>query len=66
MSNKENTHLTSTKIPEKLFEDFKVMTVRTKFTLQKLTERSIYLYLTNDDFRKMIHNQLDTTYTGSI
>jgi hypothetical protein len=58
--------LTSLKLPEKLFEDFKVMTVRTKFSLQKLTERAVFLYLTNDEFRKQIHNQLDTTYTGSI
>jgi carbamoyltransferase len=35
-------------------------------SVQKLTERSMYLYLTNDEFRKQIHNQLDTQFTGSI
>jgi hypothetical protein len=26
----------------------------------------MFLYLTNEDFRKTIHNQLDTEFTGSI
>jgi hypothetical protein len=52
--------LTSVKVPEDLFEQFKIACVKYKFSVQKLTERSMYLYLTNDDFRKTIHNQLDT------
>jgi hypothetical protein len=52
--------LTSVKVPEDLFEQFKIACVRYKFSVQKLTERSMYLYLTNEDFRKNIHNQLDT------
>ena len=52
--------LTSVKVPEDLFEQFKIACVRYKFSVQKLTERSMYLYLTNEDFRKTIHNQLDT------
>ena len=58
--------LTSVKVPEDLFEQFKIACVRYKFSVQKLTERSMYLYLTNEDFRKSIHNQLDTQFTGSI
>ena len=58
--------LTSVKVPEDLFEQFKIACVKYKFSVQKLTERSMYLYLTNDDFRKQIHNQLDTQFTGSI
>ena len=58
--------LTSVKVPEGLFEQFKIACVRYKFSVQKLTERSMYLYLTNEDFRKSIHNQLDTQFTGSI
>jgi hypothetical protein len=58
--------LTSVKVPEGLFEQFKIACVRYKFSVQKLTERSMYLYLTNEDFRKNIHNQLDTQFTGSI
>jgi len=58
--------LTSVKVPEDLFEQFKIACVKYKFSVQKLTERSMYLYLTNEDFRKKIHNQLDTQFTGSI
>ena len=58
--------LTSVKVPEDLFEQFKIACVRYKFSVQKLTERSMYLYLTNEDFRKTVHNQLDTQFTGSI
>ena len=58
--------LTSVKVPEDLFEQFKIACVKYKFSVQKLTERSMYLYLTNEDFRKSIHNQLDTQFTGSI
>jgi hypothetical protein len=58
--------LTSVKIPEDLFEQFKIACVKYKFSVQKLTERSMFLYLTNEDFRKQLHNQLDTQFTGSI
>jgi len=57
----QKMQLTSVKVPEDLFEQFKIACVKYKFSVQKLTERSMFLYLTNDDFRKNIHNQLDTT-----
>jgi hypothetical protein len=52
--------LTSVKVPEDLFEEFKISCVKHKFSIQKLTERCMYLYLTNEEFRINIHNQLDT------
>ena len=58
--------LTSVKVPEDLFEQFKIACVRYKFSVQKLTERSMFLYLTDEEFRKHIHNQLDTQFSGSI
>jgi len=58
--------LTSVKIPEDLFEQFKIACVKYKFSVQKLTERSMYLYLTDEEYRKNIHNTLDTHFTGSI
>lgn len=58
---KANMQLTSVKIPEDLFEQFKIACVKHKFSVQKLTERAMYLYLTNEEFRKQMHNQLDTT-----
>ena len=62
----QKMQLTSVKVPEDLFEQFKIACVKYKFSVQKLTERSMYLYLTNEEFRKNIHNQLDTQFTGSI
>ena len=49
--------LTSVKVQSDLFENFKIECVRRKFSFQKLADRAIYLYLTNDDFRKQITNQ---------
>ena len=57
--------LTSVKVNEGLFEEFKVLCVRTKFSLQKLTDRCMHLYLTNDDFRKQIHNHTNLSLSGS-
>jgi len=57
--------LTSVKVNEELFEEFKVLCVRTKFSLQKLVDRSIHLYLTNDDFKKELHNHTSLSLTGS-
>ena len=58
--------LTSVKIPEDLFEEFKIACVKFKFSTQKLTERSMYLYLTDESFRITLHNTLHTQLTGSI
>jgi len=55
--------LTSVKLPEDLWDEFRISCVKHKFSFQKLTERCMYLYLTNEEFRKQIHNQLDTQLT---
>jgi len=57
--------LTSVKLEEKLFEDFKVASIRKKFNLQKLVNRSIHLYLTNEEFQKSLHTHTDLTNSGS-
>ena len=57
--------LTSVKVNGELFEEFKVLCVRTKFSLQKLVDRSIHLYLTDDDFRKKLHNHTNLALSGS-
>jgi hypothetical protein len=58
---KKDMTLTSVKLQSNLFEDFRVECVKRKFSFQKLADRAIHLYLTNDEFRKMIHshNSLD-------
>jgi hypothetical protein len=60
MANKDMT-LTSVKIQSDLFETFKIECVKRKFSFQKLADRAIHLYLTDESFRKQInnHNDLD-------
>lgn len=58
---KEDLILTSAKVPSELFEEFKVDCVRYKFTIKKLLERSMYLYLTDEEFKKRLHSILDVT-----
>tara|TARA_R110000772_G_scaffold196063_2_gene306829 strand:+ start:13876 stop:14073 length:198 start_codon:yes stop_codon:yes gene_type:complete len=61
MASKEMT-LTSVKIQNQLFEDFKVECVRRKFSFQKLSDRAIHLYLTDEEFRKKINNHTSFDY----
>ena len=56
MANKEMT-LTSVKVKSELFENFKIECVKRKFSFQKLADRALFLYLTDEDFRKKITNQ---------
>jgi hypothetical protein len=56
----DKMQLTSVKVPESLFEEFKIACVKYKFSIQKLTERCMFLYLSDEEFRKSIHNQLNT------
>ncbi|MDB4338357.1 hypothetical protein OAA02_00090 [bacterium] len=51
--------LTSVRVEQELFEEFKMECVRYKFSFQKLADRAIYFYLTDDKFREKIHNQID-------
>ena len=53
---KKDMTLTSVKIKSDLFDEFKIECVKRKFSFQKLADRSIYLYLTDEDFRKQITN----------
>ena len=47
-------HLTSVKVEEELFQQFRIECVRNKFSLQKLVERGVHLYLNDKEFRRMI------------
>jgi hypothetical protein len=55
----KNQVLTSVKIDTDLFDKFKIECIKRKFSFQKLSERAIHLYLTNEDFRKQVHNHND-------
>ena len=65
MVSKTKRVITSVKIPEVLYDDFKVTCVKTKLGLQDIVERSIFMYLTDPEFRQSIHEQYNTYYTGS-
>ena len=62
----KNLKLTSVKIVDHLFEDFKISSIRYKFNLQKLVNRAVHLYLVDEEFRKKIHNHTDLTISGSL
>ena len=47
--------LTTVRIDDELFQEFKYQCIKNKFSFQKLASRSIFLYLTNKDFRDNIH-----------
>jgi hypothetical protein len=59
MNAKKPMTLTSVKVKSDLFENFKIECVKRKFSFQKLADRSIYLFLTDENFRKAITNQTD-------
>ena len=60
-----NTKLTSVKILKILYEDFRVKTINSNMNLQKLTNRAIDMYLTNNDFRDNLETHEELTISGS-
>ena len=52
---KEEVRLTSVKIKEGLRKDFKKTCLETDINLQKLVNRSIYLYVNDENFRKKVN-----------
>lgn len=63
---KKDDILTTVRLKEKLFEDFKQVSILNKVTMRNLLERSMFLYLTDPEFKRLINNQLNAHYTGSI
>ena len=61
----EKSKLTSVKILEDLYKRFKQTTVNTKMTLQKLTNRSINLYLTDEQYKDNLETHDNLTISGS-
>jgi hypothetical protein len=58
--------LTSVKVADNLFQDFKISSIKYKFNLQKLVNRAVHLYLNDEDFRKKIHNHTELVVSGSL
>ena len=61
----KRTKLTSVKILEALYNRFKLNTVNTKMTLQKLTNRSVDRFLTDEKFREEIETYDNLIVSGS-
>jgi hypothetical protein len=56
MEEQKKDILTSVKVETELFETFKVECVRRKFSLNKLVNRAMDLYIKDEEFRKLITN----------
>ena len=56
MAKEEGTQLTSVKVDKDLFDVFKIECVKRKFTLNKLVNRAISLYISDQEFKKQITN----------
>ena len=53
--------LTSVKVNENLWEQFRVECIKRKFSFQKLSDRVIHLYLTDEEFRRKVTNHTNLT-----
>lgn len=53
--------LTSVEVDEELFTAFKSTKVIHKTSFKEILDRSIYLFIKDEDFRKKIKSQLDIT-----
>ena len=47
---------TTVKIPESLYDDFKILGIRSKISLQTLVEKCVNLFVKNDEFREVVNN----------
>jgi len=48
--------LTSVKIDNELWDKFRLECIKRKFSFQKLSERAVDLYMTDEEFRRTITN----------
>ena len=62
---KENIKLTSVKLIRGLYDNFKLKTVNSDMSLQKLTNRAIDLYLAEETFRNKIEETQSLAISGS-
>jgi len=53
---KRDEKLTSVKITKPLFDEFKMACLHNNFSFKKLADRSIFLYLTDKEFKNKVHN----------
>ena len=56
---KKDEKLTSVKITQPLYDRFKMSAFESNFSFKKLADRAIFLYLTDEEFKKRLHDQDD-------
>ena len=61
----EDIKLTSVKVLESLYKRFKIHTVNSNMTLQKIANRAISLYLNDNEFRDTLENTDELLISGS-
>lgn len=62
---KDKVKLTSVKLLSDLYKSFKQESLVTEFTLQKLINRCLHRYVSDEDFRKRIHEHENLQISGS-
>ena len=48
--------ITTVKVDNGLYESFKIQNIKSKFHLQDLVNRAMYLYLNDKDFKDKLYN----------
>ena len=66
MSIKSKIKLTSVKIVQDLYNEFKHVSLDENLNLQKLVNRCILLYIEDENFRDKINKSIDLKESGSI
>lgn len=61
----EKTQLTSVKILTDLYKSFKIHTITDGITLQKLVNRSLNLYMTDNSYRETLTKHSELQVSGS-
>jgi hypothetical protein len=51
----KNNSVTTVKVDKILYESFKIKNVQTRFYLQDLVNRCMYLYMNDEEFREKIY-----------
>ena len=61
----ENIKLTSVKLIKGLYDEFKLKTVNSEMTFQKVVNRTLSLYLTEESYKKRLDEEVDLSVSGS-
>ena len=61
----ENIKLTSVKLIRGLYDEFKLQTLKSDMTFQKMVNRTLSLYLTEESFKNKIETEIDLSVSGS-